>query len=101
MLQRENERQAEITELTSKGLLPHEEELAKVFQFVSAMNNGADYEVPQNPKSFKEGRAWLMGSIAALIHDVLPAKVIIETMVADAARIMQENASLVSMKPKL
>ncbi|KAH9940734.1 2-nitropropane dioxygenase [Epithele typhae] len=78
-----NNRQAEIKEITSKGLLPYEEDLKK------------------HPEMSMQARAWLIGRVAALIHEVVPAKQIVDTMIADAAQIMQENAARVSVKAKL
>lgn len=43
----------------------------------------------------------MSGRVAAQIHDVLPAKVIVETMVKEASDIMIRNASLVNSKSKL
>ncbi|TFK39706.1 2-nitropropane dioxygenase [Crucibulum laeve] len=78
----ETNRQKEIKELTSKGIIPHYQELEK------------------HPEKSVPGRPWLMGRVSSLIHDVLPAKVIVETMVGDAARIMQENSSKVKVSTK-
>jgi len=81
---REENRQAEIRELTSKGLIPH------------------DHEMQKHPEKFMEGRAWLIGRVSALIHDILPAKVIIDNMVEDASKMLLEGSSLVtSSKSKL
>ncbi|KJA23484.1 hypothetical protein HYPSUDRAFT_39661 [Hypholoma sublateritium FD-334 SS-4] len=76
----ENNRQNEIKELTGKGIIPHYKELEK------------------HPEKSIEGRPWLMGSVSAMINEVLPAKVIVETMVHDAAQILQENAKRVTHK---
>jgi len=78
-----NKRQKEIEELTSKGIIPHEEELRK------------------HPERSLEGRTFLIGRVASVIHDVLPAKVIVENMVNDAAKLIQERAAAVSTKAKL
>jgi NAD(P)H-dependent flavin oxidoreductase YrpB (nitropropane dioxygenase family) len=75
-------RAAEIKELTSKGIIPHERELEK------------------DPSKYIPGRPWLMGRISALIHDVLPAKAIVNNMVNEAAEILERNASLVKVSPK-
>lgn len=40
-----------------------------------------------------------MGRVAAVIHDVLPAKVIVEDMVNDAAAILERGASMVKVSP--
>ncbi|KAJ3555981.1 hypothetical protein NM688_g2279 [Phlebia brevispora] len=78
-----NNRQAEIKELTSKGVLPHE------------------HELEQHPEKSLQGRTFLIGRVAALIHEVLPAKTIIDNMVNDAAKIMTENAARVRVQAKL
>jgi len=79
----EQNRQSEIKELTSKGIIPHYRELE------------------QHPNKSVEGRSWLMGRVSALIDDVLPAKTIVDNMVNEAAEILQRNASLVKPKAKL
>jgi len=42
-----------------------------------------------------------MGSVAAVVNEVLPAQAIVSNMVNDAARILQNNAKLVKVSPKL
>jgi len=78
-----NNRQAEIKELTSKGILP------------------AEHELEQHPEKSMQARTFLIGRISALIHDVLPAKTIIDNMVKEAAEIFQHNAAMVQVKAKL
>ena len=51
---RNNNRQEEIKQLTAKGIIPHEHELEKY------------------PEKSLQGRTFLIGRVAALIHDVLP-----------------------------
>ncbi|KAM6497310.1 2-nitropropane dioxygenase [Amanita muscaria] len=75
-------RQAEIQGLTSKGILPHE------------------HEVQKNPEISLKTRPWLMGKVAALIHEVLPAKTIIDDMVNDAARLLEYGNTLVKTNPR-
>ncbi|KAE9403493.1 2-nitropropane dioxygenase [Gymnopus androsaceus JB14] len=72
-------RQAEIKELTSKGIIP------------------VEWDAEQRPEIFKnpESRAWLMGKVAALIKDIPTAKEIIETMVNEAAELLQYGSTLV------
>ncbi|KAJ7474876.1 2-nitropropane dioxygenase [Mycena latifolia] len=76
-------RQAEIKELTSKGIIPHEAELEK------------------HPEKSLEGRMWLMGRVSSLINEVLPAKVIIGGMVADAAAMLQRGGAYLRPQAKL
>ncbi|KAJ7252610.1 2-nitropropane dioxygenase [Mycena rebaudengoi] len=76
-------RQAEIKELTSQGKLPHEVELEK------------------HPEMSMMTRPWLMGRVSSLINDVLPAKVIVDNMVAEAAVMLQRGNSMLTSKSKL
>lgn len=79
---RENNRQAEIKELLAKGIVPHVHELEK------------------HPEKSVEGRSWLMGRVSALIHDVLPAQVIVDNMVEEAAEVLSRGASKVKTAGK-
>lgn len=79
----ENRRQAEITELCSQGKIPH------------------DVELEKDPKKFIQGQAWLMGKVAGSIHDIKPAKAIVDELVSTAAASLRDaNSSLIS-KSKL
>lgn len=78
----EENRQQEIKELVSQGIIPF------------------DREVQRDPAKSIPGRPWLMGRVAALIHDILPAKVIVESMVNEAAAILEKNGSLVTVSPR-
>ena len=80
---RNNKRQGEIKELTAKGIIPHEHELEK------------------HPERSLEGRTFLIGRVAAMIDEVLPAKTIIDNMVKEAAAILQANAAKVNTRAKL
>ncbi|KAJ7234235.1 2-nitropropane dioxygenase [Mycena rebaudengoi] len=76
-------RQAKIKELTSQGKLPHEVELVK------------------HPEMSMMTRPWPMGRISSLINDVLPAKVIVDNMVSEAADMLQRGNSMLTSKSKL
>ncbi|KAG9313120.1 2-nitropropane dioxygenase [Chiua virens] len=78
-----NNRQEEIKELTSKGILP------------------AAQDIELHPEKSMGARPWLIGRVAALINDIPPAQQIVDDMVSEAAKILQENASLVTVKSKL
>lgn len=80
---RNNNRQAEIKELTSKGILPYEHDLEK------------------NPEKSLAARTFLIGRVSALIDDVLPAQTIVDNMVNEAAKVLTENAAKVTVKAKL
>ncbi|KAF9224054.1 2-nitropropane dioxygenase [Gyrodon lividus] len=78
-----NNRQKEIKELTSKGIIP------------------ADHDVEKHPEKSMEARPWLIGRVAALINDILPAQQIVDDMVSEATKILQQNVSLVTARSKL
>ncbi|KAI0058813.1 2-nitropropane dioxygenase [Artomyces pyxidatus] len=80
---RETNRQAEIRELTSQGIIPNEHELEK------------------HPDKSIKAISFLMGNVAALIDEVLPAQVIIDRMVSEAAERLQSGSALVNTKAKL
>ncbi|EJD05740.1 2-nitropropane dioxygenase [Fomitiporia mediterranea MF3/22] len=79
----ENNRQAEIKEFTSQGKIPHEEELEK------------------HPEKSLPGRAWLMGKVAGNIHDIKPAKEIVDEMITTAAKQIKQSSSYLIPQTKL
>jgi len=80
---RENNRQAEAKALLQQGILPVEKDLK------------------EHPEKSLASRPWLTGRVAAQIHEVLPAKKIIDDMVNEAATILRHNGSMVNSKAKL
>jgi len=79
----ETNRREEITELTSQGKIPHEAELEK------------------HPEKFMEGRRFLMGKIAGSIHEIKPAKEIVDEMVTTAAATLQRADSFIVGRARL
>ncbi|KAH9965020.1 2-nitropropane dioxygenase [Lactifluus volemus] len=65
----ETNRQAEIKELTAKGIIPNQNEVEK------------------HPEMSVKAVTFMMGNVSALIGDILPAKTIVDNMVNDAARV--------------
>ncbi|KAF2152042.1 2-nitropropane dioxygenase [Myriangium duriaei CBS 260.36] len=85
----EENRQAEIKELTGKGVIPVEHDMEK-------MGDDVDDDTMDNARPF------LMGKAAAVVNERLPAKQIIDDMVSQAVKVIGEaNASIVSGKSKL
>lgn len=78
----ETKRQDEIEKLTSQGIIP------------------VEHDLNLHPEKSAESRGWLMGKVAAMIHEVLPAKTIVDNMVNEAAELLQSKATLVK-KAKL
>jgi hypothetical protein len=83
LLRRETNRQAEIKELTSKGKIPF------------------DLELDKDRKLLIKGRAHLMGSVSAVIHDILPAKTIIDNMLKEAVERLQATSRSVNIQARL
>ncbi|KAI0036193.1 2-nitropropane dioxygenase [Vararia minispora EC-137] len=79
----EESRQAEIKELTSKGIVPN------------------THEIEKHPEKYVKAVAFLMGDVAAMINEVLPAKTIIDNMIADAVMILEARHASIVPKAKL
>lgn len=84
----EENRQADIKEYTSKGVIPVEADLER-------MGDDIDDETMDNARPF------LMGKVAAVVNDKLTAKEIIDDMVSGAVKWIQAMNSAVVGKPKL
>lgn len=80
---REFNRQDEMKELVSNGIVPR------------------DKDLEDHPEKLIASQPYAMGLVAAVIDDILPAKVIVENMVTEAARILKANATLVNPRAKL
>ena len=76
-------RQTEIKELTSKGIIPNK------------------HELEMHPEKSVQAVSFLLGNVAAFINDILPAQTISDNMVKEAARILQDRSKLVSVKARL
>ena len=55
----------------------------------------------KHPEKSLAARTFLIGRISALIHDVIPAREIVENMVNEAAQVLTENAAKVTVKARL
>lgn len=84
----EENRQAEIKELTSKGILPVEHDLEK-------MGDDLDDDTMDNARPF------LMGKVAAVVNEKKNAREIIDEMVGDAVKTLQDCNNLIVSKSKL
>lgn len=79
----EENRHAEIQDLTSRGIVPADGFKRPV------TSNGMDTE------------PYPMGRVAAVIDEILPAKTIVEDMVSQAAQILQAGSAMVTVRSKL
>ncbi|CAN8102882.1 unnamed protein product [Discula destructiva] len=104
----ETERQQEIKELTSKGVLPYEADLDKVMsgemtqppQGLDVGNAAKDEEVDID-ELMDQFRPFLMGSAAALCNEKKSAKQIVDEFVNDASAAIQKGNQLVKVSSKL
>lgn len=62
----EEKRQEEMKDLLAKGIIP------------------AEQDIEEHPERSGESRRWLLGKVAGLIHEIIPARQIVESMVNDA-----------------
>ena len=79
----ERNRQTEIKELTAKGIIPNHHELEK------------------HPEKSVQAVTFMMGNVAALVREILPAQRIVDDMVNEAAKILQDRSKAVSVRTKL
>ncbi|PHH56263.1 putative nitronate monooxygenase [Ceratocystis fimbriata CBS 114723] len=80
----ETNRAQEIKDLTSKGKLPFEHDQEKL------------EEKDPDDDSLDQYRPWLMGKCAAVVDKEVSAKEVVDELVQDAAKILKDNAKLVS-----
>lgn len=85
----ETRRREQIAELTAKGVVPVQHDVEE------RMAKGEEIDA----ETVMAVRPLLMGSCAGAINDILPAKTIVDNMVADAIAAIQQSASLVSVSP--
>ncbi|KAI0386021.1 NPD-domain-containing protein [Hypomontagnella monticulosa] len=94
----ENERQAEIKELTAKGILPYEHDLEKVSNGTgegsgSGGDNSSEEDVDDLMDQF---RPYLMGKCAALVNEQKSAKAVVDEFVEDATAMLNQGTKMVS-----
>ena len=76
----ENERQTEIKELTSKGIIPYESDLDKL----ASGQDGKGGDVELDDDALDNFRPWLMGKAAAVVTEQKSAKAVVDEFVDDA-----------------
>lgn len=84
----EENRQAEIKELTSKGTIPVEHDLEAQGDDIS-------------DEMMDQARPFLMGKVAAVVNERKSAREIIDEMVSGAVQCMQKGTSMIVSKSKL
>jgi len=100
----ENERQAEIRDLTSRGKLPYEADVDRVMsgEFTelpgwakTADGAGGDKEVDMD-EMMDQFRPFLMGQCAAVVREEKSAKEVVDEFVNDAAQAMQAGGKMLA-----
>jgi len=81
----ETNRRDEIAELTSKGIIPYESDVEKL-----ESSGELDDEIMDNARPF------LMGKVAAVVNDKMPAKAIVDEMVAEAVEQLKKGTQLIA-----
>ncbi|KAI0972653.1 NPD-domain-containing protein [Xylaria arbuscula] len=94
----ENERQAELKELTSKGILPYEADLDKIANGTgegsgSSEDGGSEEDVDDLMDQF---RPYLMGKCAALVNESKSARAVVDEFVDDASAALKAGSQLVA-----
>ncbi|KAI1482599.1 hypothetical protein K445DRAFT_317908 [Daldinia sp. EC12] len=92
----ENERQAEIKELTAKGILPYEHDLEKVANG-TAEGSGKEGESDDDADDLMDQfRPYLMGKCAALVNEQKSAKAIVDEFIEDATAMLNQGTKMVA-----
>ncbi|KAI0852577.1 NPD-domain-containing protein [Daldinia vernicosa] len=92
----ETERQAEIKELTAKGILPYEHDLEKVANG-TAEGSGKESESEEDVDDLMDQfRPYLMGKCAALVNEQKSAKAIVDEFIEDATAMLSQGAKMVA-----
>ncbi|KAI2623520.1 NPD-domain-containing protein [Hypomontagnella submonticulosa] len=93
----ETERQAEIRELTAKGILPYEHDLEKVSNGTAegsgSSENTSEEDVDDLMDQF---RPYLMGKCAALVNEQKSAKAVVDEFIEDATAMLNQGTKMVS-----
>lgn len=79
----EENRQEEIKQLTSKGVIPVEHDFEN-------LPDDVDDETLDNARPF------LMGKVAAVVSEKKPAKAIVDELVTDAAALLQQGNKMLA-----
>ncbi|KAL0638427.1 hypothetical protein Q9L58_002570 [Maublancomyces gigas] len=81
----EENRQAEIKKLTSKGVIPVEHDVEEL-----------EKQDKLDDETMDSARPWLMGKVAAVVNEKKPAKDIVDEMVAEAVEMLKKSEQMLS-----
>lgn len=88
----ETERQAEMKELSSKGVIPYEVDMDKIMSGETD-ENGEEVDLDEALDKF---RPYLMGKCAAIVNEEKSAKEVVDEFVNDAVKVMKQGSSMIS-----
>ncbi|KAJ9423827.1 oxidoreductase [Fusarium oxysporum] len=83
-------RQAEIKELVSKGVIPYEADLDKLAEAASDNDSDDDEDL------LDKYRPYLMGKCAAVVNEQKPAKAVVDEFVDDAVAWLQRGNKMIA-----
>ncbi|RGP69797.1 oxidoreductase [Fusarium sporotrichioides] len=86
----ETNRQAEIKELVSKGVIPYEADLDKLAESTSESENDDEEDI------LDKYRPYLMGKCAAVVNEQKPAKAVVDEFVDDAVAWLQRGNKMIA-----
>jgi len=92
----ETERQAEIKELTAKGVLPYEADLEKVMNGTSEGSGSEEGNDDAVDDLMDQFRPYLMGMCAAMVNEQKSAKAVVDEFVEDASAMLSQGSKMVS-----
>lgn len=93
----ETERQQEIKDLTSKGIIPYEADLEKVeISGDGSIGGSGGGDDDEEDDVFEQFRPYLMGKCAAVVNEVKPAKAVVDEFVNDAAEVMTKGHKMLA-----
>lgn len=92
----EENRSQELKDLLENGTIP----MSKDQKVMEKKSKGEMADTPV-PVGIEKAHPWLCGQVAGAIHEVLSAKDIVESMVADAAKTLQTCGARISQQSKL
>lgn len=89
----EENRQQEMKELTSKGVIPYEVDFDKVMSGGDSAEGAEDVDLDEALDKF---RPFLMGKCAALVNEEKSAKEVVDEFVTDAVAWMKKGNTMIS-----
>ncbi|SPN98583.1 related to FMN-dependent 2-nitropropane dioxygenase [Cephalotrichum gorgonifer] len=93
----ETERQGEIKELTSKGVIPYEADLEKLdLEGDVNLSGTAEDEEKEEEDPLDQFRPYLMGQCAAVVNELKSAKAVVDEFVDDAVAVISRGGKMLA-----